>query len=371
MTKKTYNLLLTLSIVAFCSCETAKYKDLSDGIYVDIETVKGDVLLELYYEDVPITSANFISLAEGTNAYVKEKYKGKPFYDGLIFHRVVSNFMIQGGDPNANGTGGPGYEFENEHPKKENGSDKYVYDKAGVFAMANSGRDANGSQFFITHNQYPSINGGYTIFGQLVKGQNVVDSIAIGDKINTINIIRIGKHAKEFDAPKIFNDYFKKLEGVAKAKQDALLKAKADFLKAVEVNKIKATESTSGLKMLITEKGTGIKPKDGTTVRINCSGYFTDGNLFYSTYKEVNEKFGKYNQRAENAGRYNPFKMPYDLEAGLIPGVREGMLNMDYGDKAMLFIPSHLGYGGQKYGPVPPNSDLIFEIEIVDESEDL
>jgi len=364
-------IVLFLGVLTFISsCKTTKYSGLADGLYADIETTKGDVLLELYYKDVPVTSANFVSLTEGKNIYVKDKFKGKPFYNGLTFHRVIENFMIQGGDPNGNGSGGPGYKFENEHPKNEDGSEKYVYDKAGVLAMANSGRDANGSQFFITHNEYPSLNGGYTVFGQLVEGQNVVDSIAIGDKMNTISIIRVGKEAKEFDAPKVFANYFKKLEEAAKSKQENLEKAKATFLQSVEENKLKVTEFASGLKMLITEKGSGVKPKSGTTVRINCSGYFTDGNLFYSTHEEINKTFNKYDKRAEDAGMYNPFTMPYSNEATLVPGFREGMLNMNYGDKAMLFIPSHLGYGTQGNRGIPPNTDLIFEMELVDESQD-
>ena len=370
MKMRFFKLALFLGILASISCKTTKYTDLSDGLYADIETTKGAILLELHYKDVPVSTANFVSLAEGNNVYVKDKHKGIPFYNGLTFHRVVENFMIQGGDPNGNGTGGPGYKFENEHPLNEDGTEKYRYDKPGVLAMANSGRDANGSQFFITHNKYPSINGGYTIFGQLVKGQNVVDSIAIGDKMNTISIIRVGKDAKQFDASKVFADYFRKLEEVAKLEQENLEKAKTSFLKNVEEYKLKAKELPSGLKMLITEKGSDVKPKTGVTVRINCSGYFTDGNLFYSTHKEMNEKFGKYDSRTEEAGLYNPFTMPYSTEATLVPGFREGMLNMNYGHKALLLIPSHLGYGPQRNGPIPPNTDLIFEIEIVDESQD-
>ncbi len=358
-------------LVVFTSCKTVKYNDLSNGLYADIETTKGDILLELYYETVPYTAANFVSLAEGSNIYVNDTYKGRPFYDGLTFHRVVNDFMIQGGDPNGNGAGGPGYKFENEHAKNEDGSEMYLFDKPGVLGMANAGgKDTNGSQFFITHVEYPSLNGGYSIFGQLVKGQNVVDSISVGDKMNSINIIRVGKKAKSFNAAKVFSNYFQKLEEAARIKQENLAKAKVDFLASIEENKAKATELPSGLKMLITKEGTGIKPKLGVDVRINCSGFFTDGNLFYSTRKDDAEKFGKYNARTDSRGLYNPFKRVYSGEAKLIPGFREGMLNMNYGDKAMLFIPSHLGYGSQSNGPIPPNTDLIFEIEIVDESQD-
>ncbi len=364
--------IVIIALVVCTSCKTAKYNDLSNGLYADIETTKGDILLELFYETVPYTAANFVSLAEGNNIYVKDAYKGKPFYDGLTFHRVVNNFMIQGGDPNGNGAGGPGYKFENEISRKEDGSEMYFYDKPGVVGMANAGgTDTNGSQFFITHVEYPSINGGYSIFGQLVKGQNVVDSIAIGDKMNRVNILRVGKEAKSFNAAQVFSDYFKKLEEAAKIKQENLVKAKSDFLTLVEENKAKAKELSSGLIMLITKEGTGIKPKLGVSVRINYSGYFEDGNLFGSTIKDVAEKFGKYDSRAEERGSYNPFKRVYSGEAKLIPGFREGMLNMNYGDKAMLFIPSHLGYGSQRNGPIPPNTNLIFEIEVVDESQDL
>ncbi len=358
-------------LVVCTSCKTAKYNDLSNGLYADIETTKGDILVELYYKTTPNTTANFVSLAEGNNIYVKDSYKGKPFYNGLTFHRVVENFMIQGGDPNGNGSGGPGYKFENEHPKNEDGSDLYLYDKPGVLGMANAGgTDTNGSQFFITHVKYPSLNGGYTIFGQLVKGQNVVDSIAIGDKMNSVNIIRVGKEAKSFNAAKVFSTYFAKLEEAARIKQENLAKAKEDFLALIKENEAKAKEFPSGLKMLMTKQGTGIKPKLGVSVRINCSGFFKDGNLFYSTEKDVAVKYGKFNAQADARGAYTPFKRVYSGEAKLIPGFREGMLNMNYGDKAMLFIPSHLGYGTQRNGPIPPNTDLIFEIEVVDESQD-
>jgi len=366
--------LLKLAFLTFVfiltSCKTVKYNDLADGLYADIETVKGDILLQLEYKIVPHTTANFVSLAEGNNAYVQDKYKGKPFYNGLKFHRVVDNFMIQGGDPNGNGTGNPGYKFENEHPKKSDSTDMFIFDKAGVLAMANGGRDTNGSQFFITHIEYPSINGGYTIFGQVIEGQEVVDSITVGDIMNKINIIRIGKEAKLFNASAVFINYFKELEEKARLKNEKITKAKADFLKTVEENKIKAKELPSGLKMFITKEGSGIKPKKGIKVRINYAGYFTDGNLFDTSYKELAEKFGKFNARKEMMGAYNPFKMVYSEEAGLVPGFREGMLNMNYGDKAMLFIPAHLGYGAQGKGSIPPNTDLVFEMEIIDESQD-
>ncbi len=363
-------LILFVAVITV-SCKSTSYQNLDDGLYADIQTDKGNILLVLTYEHAPITVANFVSLAEGSNMYVAENHRGKPFYDGLKFHRVLNDFMIQGGDPKGNGSGGPGYKFENEHPKKEDGTEMFIFDKAGVLAMANSGRDTNGSQFFITHIEYPSLNGSYSVFGQVVQGQEVVDSIVKGDVMNAIEIIRIGKAAKKFKAAQVFGDYFKRLEDEAKEKLEKLQNSKAEFLKTAEENKIKAKEFPSGLKMFITEKGSSIKPKKGVQVRINYAVFFTEGSMIATSYKEKAEKFGKYDQRAEDAGAYNPFSMVYSEEATLVPGFREAMLNMNYGDKAMLFIPSHLGYGSQGNRGIPPNTDLIFEMEIVDESNDL
>jgi len=364
--------LILFLVIVTVSCKSTSYQNLDDGLYADIQTDKGNILLELEYVHTPITVANFVSLAEGNNMYVSEKYKGKPFYNGLKFHRVLNNFMIQGGDPNGNGTGGPGYKFENEHPKKADGTEMFNYDKAGVLGMANSGgKDTNGSQFFITHIEYPSLNGGYTVFGQVVTGQQVVDSIVKDDVMNAIKIIRVGKDAKKFKAAEVFASYFKSLEEKAKEKIERLQKTKSDFLKTVEENKTKAKEYSSGLKMYITKDGSGVKPKKGTQVRINYAVYFTEGSIIATSNKEKAERFGKYDQRAEDAGAYNPFSMVYNEEATLVPGFKEAMLNMNYGDKAMLFVPAHLGYGSQGNRGIPPNTDLIFEMEIVDESEDL
>ena len=362
-------ILITIFIIS--SCKSTSYPNLDEGLYADLQTNKGNVLLQLEYINTPITVANFVSLAEGSNMYVTENFKGKPFYNGLKFHRVLQDFMIQGGDPNGNGSGGPGYKFENEHPKKSDSTEMFVFDKAGVLAMANGGRDTNGSQFFITHIEYPSLNGNYTIFGQVVKGQEVVDSIAKDDVMNTIEIIRIGKEAKKFKAAEVFGNYFKKLEEEAKIKLEKAKKTKEEFLKTVEENKIKAKEFPSGLKMFVTEEGSGVKPKKGVMVRINYAVFFTDGSLIATSFKDKAEKFGRYDQRAEDAGAYNPFSMVCSEEAALVPGFREAMLNLNYGDKAMLFVPSHLAYGPQGNRGIPPNTDLIFEMEIIDESDDL
>src|SRR6476620_10231849 len=171
------------------------------GIFAEMETSKGKITIKLEYQKTPITVANFISLAEGTNAaVVDDKLKGKPFYNGLKFHRVIADFMIQGGDPQGNGSGGPGYAFKDEFTDAK-------FDKAGILAMANSGPKTNGSQFFITHKETPWLTGKHTIFGYVTVGQDVVNAIKQDDLINKVTIVRKGGDAKKFDAAKIFADY--------------------------------------------------------------------------------------------------------------------------------------------------------------------
>jgi peptidylprolyl isomerase len=168
-----------------------------EGIFAEINTTKGTILVQFEYVKTPLTVANFVGLAEGSieNTF---KAKGTPFFDGIIFHRVIPNFMIQGGDPTGSGMGDPGYKFRDEFDAT------LRHDRAGVLSMANSGPGTNGSQFFITHNETPWLDGKHTVFGYVVEGQNVVNAIQQGDAIETIKIIRVGKEAKAFDAAKIF-----------------------------------------------------------------------------------------------------------------------------------------------------------------------
>ncbi len=352
-----------------------------EGIFAELETAKGKIYIKLDYQKSPITVANFIALAEGTNTQVGEKYKGKKFFDGLKFHRVIKDFMIQGGDPDGNGQGGPGYAFKDEFTDAK-------FDRAGILAMANSGPKTNGSQFFITHVPTPHLNGKHTIFGYVITGQEVVNAIAQDDVITKLTITRKGAEANNFNASKIFADYFAgkadedkkqaELDAEAKKKQaelDAVKKAEyASKFGTVMTNKANAlnalkptaTKTASGLQYVITEKGTGKKPEKGTAVFINYAGYLEDGTLFDSCIENVAKEYGKFDQNRATANGYQPMQAKAG-EYQFIPGFVEGLNALSFGDKATIFIPSNLGYGERGAGGViPPNANIIFEVELLE-----
>ena len=355
----------------------------NEGIFAEIETSKGKILVQLEYKKTPITVANFISLSEGTNASVTDpNFKGKPFYNGLKFHRVIPDFMIQGGDPMGNGSGGPGYAFKDEFTDAK-------FDKPGILAMANSGPKTNGSQFFITHKNTDWLTGKHTIFGYVIKGQDVVDAVKQDDIINKITITRKGVDAKKFDATKTFSDYMaskggddakdaaamaenqkKQMEAEAKKKADYVAKygsVMATKAKYLTENKATATETASGLRYKMIKTGAGKKPTEGTNVFVHYAGYLEDGSLFDSSYEEVNKECGKFDENRAKQNGYQPFPFPYGKKDGLIPGFLEGLSLMNYGDIALLFIPSKLGYGEKGAGNViPPNANIIFEVEMLE-----
>ncbi|MFC6876462.1 peptidylprolyl isomerase [Flavobacterium myungsuense] len=354
----------------------------NEGIFAEFETSKGKIVVQLEYKKTPITVANFITLAEGKNTFVTdEKLKGKPYYDGLKFHRVIKDFMIQGGDPAGNGSGGSGYSFKDEFVPDMN------FDKAGILAMANSGPATNSSQFFITHKDTPWLNQKHTIFGYVTTGQNVVDAIEQNDEIKKLIIVRKGEEAKKFDAVKTFSDYFankgeddKKqaaIQAEARAKQIAIeaeakkvydekyAPVKADKVKYLAGAKATASKSATGLETKILQTGSGKKPTDGSTIYIHYAGYLEDGSLFDSSYEEVNKVYGKFDANRASQNGYQPFPFEAGKKDGLIPGFLEGISNLSFGDKALLFIPSNLGYGERGAGNViPPNSNIIFEVEL-------
>jgi len=354
----------------------------SEGIFAEIETTKGKISLQLEYKKTPVTVANFVSLIEGTNTFVtEEKLKGKPFYNGLKFHRVIKDFMIQGGDPAGNGSGGCGFNFKDEFVPE------LKFDKGGILAMANSGPATNSSQFFITHKETPWLNGKHTIFGHVVSGMDVVNAIAQDDIITKITVLRKGAEAKKFNAPKVFSDYYaNKAEDQKKqaaidaennAKQNAAqaeaarvynekyAPVKADKVKYLAGLRATATKSATGLEYKIIKNGTGKKPAEGTTFYIHYAGYLEDGTLFDSSYEDVAKTYGKFDQNRAAQNGYSPFPFQAGKKDGLIPGFLEGVNALSYGDKAVLFIPSNLAYGERGAGGViPPNANIIFEVEM-------
>jgi len=317
----------------------AKVANPNDGIFAEIETTKGKIVLRLEYKKTPVTVANFISLAEGTNPKVSETYKGKKFYDGLKFHRVIKDFMIQGGDPLGNGTGGPGYAFKDEITDLK-------HTKGGILSMANSGPKTNGSQFFITHKETSWLDGKHTVFGSVVTGMEVVNAIEQNDAITKMTIVRKGDEASKFNATKVFEDYFLNKdaedakEAAAQAAAQAATNAKA--LKQFET----AVSTASGLKYIVLKEGTGAKPVATSNVKVHYTGSLLDGKVFDSSV-----------QRGQ----------PIDFGLNqVIPGWTEGVQLMTEGSKYKFLIPSKLAYGERGAGGViPPNSDLIFEVELI------
>lgn len=367
------NLIALLSAMfVFFSCNSQKkaYKDLGDGLFADIETTKGHIVVKLNYKEVPTTVANFVTLAEGKNNFVKVEYKGKPFYNGTIFHRVIDGFMIQGGDPTGTGMGDPGYRFEDEFVPS------LKHSKKGILSMANSGPNTNGSQFFITQVPTPHLDGRHTVFGETVKGEEVIDAIAKAPrngqdrpnediKIKNITIIANGKDAQKFDAVKVFDNYFKSVAEREKEKEERVKRASAKFLEEIKVQEPQAKVLPSGVKIFIINNGEGKQPKQTEFAMVNYAGYLRNGALFDSNIKEVEESYGKYQAMREQQNGYQPIPFPYTPSAQLIPGFKEALLTMKVGDKIRVFIPATLGYGEAGAGDViPPNSDLIFDIEI-------
>ena len=367
------NLIALLSAMfVFFSCNSQKkaYKDLGDGLFADIETTKGHIVVKLNYKEVPTTVANFVTLAEGKNNFVKVEYKGKPFYNGTIFHRVIDGFMIQGGDPTGTGMGDPGYRFEDEFVPS------LKHSKKGILSMANSGPNTNGSQFFITQVPTPHLDGRHTVFGETVKGEEVIDAIAKAPrngqnrpnediKIKNITIVANGKDAQKFDAVKVFDNYFKSVAEREKEKEERVKRASAKFLEEIKVQEPQAKVLPSGVKIFTINNGEGKQPKQTEFAMVNYAGYLRNGALFDSNIKEVEESYGKYQAMREQQNGYQPIPFPYTPSAQLIPGFKEALLTMKVGDKIRVFIPATLGYGEAGAGDViPPNSDLIFDIEI-------
>ena len=364
--------LFALAIIAsFYSCKEEN-NNLPDGLYAKIETNKGEIIVQLDYEKAPITVANFITLAEGKNEFVtNENIKNRPFYDGLKFHRVIENFMIQGGDPLGTGSGDAGYRFKDEFTDLR-------FDKGGVLAMANNGPATNSSQFFITHIETPWLDGKHTIFGHVVgNGMEAVNKILQDDYMSKVSIIRNGDAAKKFDAVKVFHDYFaaeaenQKKQAAIDAENKRIFNEKYKTvidakIKSFAALKAKATKTKSGLEFVITKKSGGAKPKAGTGIFIHYAGFLENGTLFDSSIESVCKTFGTFDPNRAAQNGYQPIPFQAGKKDGMIPGFIEGIEQLSFGDKAVIFIPSKLGYGEAGAGGViPPNANIIFEIELL------
>ena len=362
-------LFIFLIIASLCSCK-AQYPDLEDGIYAEFITTKGIMLAKLSYNKAPITVANFVSLAEGTNTMVKDDYKKKKYYNGHIFHRVIDKFMIQSGDPTGTGSGNPGYKFNGEfHPDLK-------HDRPGILSMANSGPNTNGSQFFIMEVPKPFLDNNYNVFGELIQGIDIQDSISnvktsSGDRpiedviIQELNIIRKGKDAKKFDAPNIFVNHFGEIERLKKEKE---AKAKAIIeasIKKFKQQKENAITLPSGLQYIVTEKGTGEKLTENATVSAHYAVYFESGKLLETSKLEIAEALDVVNEKRKTADKYQPIEADIGPDAGMIAGFKEGLQQLSVGDKATLFIPYHLAYGEAGNRGIPGKSNIIFEVEIL------
>src|SRR5690606_12722870 len=308
---------------------------MENGIYAKFTTPKGEILVKLTHDKTPGTVGNFVALAEG-NLENTARTQGKPYYDGLTFHRVIADFMIQGGDPTGTGSGGPGYRFDDEfHPELK-------HDVPGILSMANAGPGTNGSQFFITHIATPWLDNIHTVFGHWVEGQDVVDAVEPGDKMDKVEIVRVGDEAEKWNAVESFRTF----EG-SRTKRLADEKVKVD----AELDKIAAgfQKTDSGLRYQYIQKGSGKQATKGSKVAVHYKGQLPDGQVFDESYKR---------------------KQPLEFTVGIgqvIEGWDEGIMLLNVGDKARFVIPSHLGYGSRGAGGViPPNATLIFDVELVD-----
>jgi len=330
-------IFLALAVLSITSC-AEKDLGLKNGLYAEIVSEKGAIVVELLPDKAPLTVMNFVGLAEGELDFANRK---GAFYNGLTFHRVIEKFMIQGGDPEGNGTGGPGYMFPDE---TDNG---LVFDSPGILAMANAGPDTNGSQFFITHVPTGHLNGMHTIFGRVVRGQNIVDSIEKGDIIKKLKILRVGPKAREYKASSLS---FREIEEMLVVQRNA---AREERNRAT-MNEIanrwpKAVRNdNTGIFKVIKTEGIGDKPSAGMKVSVHYIGTMIDGTLFDSS-------------RDRNKA------LEFIVGAGqVIPGWEASIIDMKKGERSTIIIPPEMGYGTRGIGPIPPHSWLVFDIELLD-----
>ena len=308
---------------------------MEEGIFAHFKTEKGDIKIQLTFDKTPGTVGNFVGLVEGAIEN-KVSSKGTPYYDGLKFHRVIADFMIQGGCPQGTGMGGPGYQFDDEfHPELK-------HDRPGTLSMANAGPGTNGSQFFITHTATPWLDGKHTVFGYLIEGLEVVDAIAKDDAIQNITIERVGTNAESWDAKAAFEFFINEKKAQLKAVQEAAVNDLEKLTDGME-------QTDSGLYYKINREGSGDYPSKGKNVSVHYRGMLLDGTVFDSSYQ-----------------RNEPIVFPLGM-GQVIKGWDEGIALLKRGSSAKLVVPSELAYGSKGAGGViPPDASLIFGVELID-----
>jgi peptidylprolyl isomerase len=343
---KHYLLAFIIILTALCNSTKgelmAAETKLDDGLYAKLITSKGDITVKLEYEKTPLTVTNFVGLAEGTKDFKDSKGRTSGrYYDGLKFHRVINNFMIQGGCPLGSGTGGPGYDFPDEFDPS------LKHDRPGMLSMANAGPGTNGSQFFITHVPTPHLDNKHSVFGHVVSGQDVVNAIKQGDTLTRVEIIRVGDKAESFKANQ--ESFDKLLHELDKNKSAKEKESREKGLAMIKEKWPNAITTDSGLMYQVIAEGSGdTKPKIGDTISAHYTGMFLDGSKFDSS-----------------VDRGDPIRFPVGT-GRVIKGWDEALLDMKKGEKRILIIPPQLAYGSGGRGPIPPNSTLVFEVELLD-----
>ena len=331
--------LITSFIILSGESGMAKSK-LKDGLYAKFDTAQGEIICLLEFEKTPLTVTNFVGLAEGTKDLGGGKATGERYYDGLKFHRVIPDFMVQGGCPLGTGTGGPGYTFPDEIDPS------LTHKGPGILSMANAGPGTNGSQFFITHVATPWLDGKHTVFGHVISGQDVVNKIQGNDALNSIEIIRVGAAAEAFQSDqKAFEALTENFEKNNREKELSAMEGEQE-----QINKQwpDAVTTPSGLKYVVVEEGAGDSPQKGAVVTVHYTGKLLSGKKFDSS-----------------VDRGQPIDFPVG-QGQVIKGWDEALLGMKKGEKRVLIIPSDLGYGPSGRGPIPPNATMIFDVELVD-----
>lgn len=346
--KKYFLLLLAGFLILNCkpiykkmNIDKAFYESLPNGVYAKMQTTKGEMIIQFFDKDAPVTVANFVGLAQGKIENTAKK-AGEPYYDGIIFHRVIKDFMIQGGDPTGTGMGDPGYKFDDE-------KNDLRHEGKGFLSMANSGPNTNGSQFFITEVATPWLDGRHTIFGKVIQGLETIDTIANVEKgaqdkpkedivIEKVEIFTKGEEYQNYDAAKIF----------AEGKENIYENNKKREEQKFETIKQGMSQTESGLFYKITKQGSGKQAEKGNVVAVHYSGRLVSGSEFDNSFR-----------------RGQPIEFPVGI-GQVIKGWDEGILLLKEGDAATFLIPPDLGYGARGAGGViPPNAWLIFDVELV------